>query len=417
MVKYLEERKILCIDLKGFYASCECVMRGLDPFKTKLAVVGNIKRQGSIVLAISPKLKESGVSSRCRLYEVPKDENIILAPARMRKYLEYSQRINEIYLKYVPIESMHIYSIDEVFLDVTESMHLFSDDIFRLTKIIMNEILEKTGIPSSAGIGPNLLMAKLALDIEAKKKKDRIAVWKYSDIEEKLWPVTPLSKMWGIGPRMERNLNQMGIYSVGDIARYSVDKLSERFGIIGEELYYHSYGVDYSVIGKKYKTVSRGFGIGQQLFKDYFYNVKTVILEQCEELAARLRRKGVVGSTVHLSIAYNREVRGGFSRQIKLSQPTNLTSEIYEACEAIFDKFYEGEPIRKIQIGVNGVEGEDYCQLSLFNDRVKERQVSKVMDEIRDNFGKNSLLRGISYKEDATGRVRNTLIGGHNADI
>src|SRR5690554_865164 len=163
MLEYPKNRYILCIDLRGFYASCECVMRGLDPMKAKLAVVGNLERNGSIVLAISPGLKKLGYPSRCRFYELPKDQGIIFAPARMRVYLEYSQKIIEIFLKYVPIEDLHIYSIDESFLDVTETMHLFAKDAREMTKIIMDDIKNTTGLLSACGIGPNMLLAKLSL--------------------------------------------------------------------------------------------------------------------------------------------------------------------------------------------------------------------------------------------------------------
>lgn len=414
----MEERIILCIDLRGFYASCECVMRGLDPETTRLAVVGNLNRPGSIVLAISPAVKKLGVPSRCRYYELPKDKGIIMAPARMKAYLEYSQKIIQVFLKYVPIEQLHIYSIDESFLDVTDTMHLFANDAREMAKRILKDIKDETGIPAACGIGSNMLLSKLALDLEAKKRHDSIAYWRYKDVEEKLWPVSPLSEMWGIGSQMEKHLNAMGIYKVGDIARYDVNKLIKKFGVLGEELYYHSHGIDYSRIDEPYQIKSRGFSIGQTLFEDYYENVIHVLLEQVEELAMRIRLKGKMGKTIHLSIGYSKDIGGGgFSRQVTLEEPTNLTSEIYDACLYLFHKYYDGRPIRKVTVSIRQICDDSMVQLNLFNDRYKERQLAYSVDEIRQKYGKASVLRGISYLKHGTALRRSKLIGGHYAEL
>lgn len=417
MLEYQNNRNIMCIDLRGFYASCECVMRGLDPMKTKLAVVGNLQRQGSIVLAISPAVKKLGVKSRCRYYELPKDKGIIMAPARMRTYLEFSQKIIKIFLKYVPIEDLHIYSIDESFLDVTETMHLFTTDIKEMAKIVMDDILKETRLPAACGIGPNMLLAKLSLDLEAKKNLDGIAYWHYHDVENKLWPVTPLSEMWGIGVNLERTLNTMGLYKVGDIANFDVKKLSKKLGVIGEELYYHSNGIDRSTIGSPHEIHDHNYGIGQTLFEDYYENIRIIMLEQAEELGMRIRMKGKMGKTIHLSIGYSRDIGGGgFSRQITLSEATNLTYEIYEACEYLFTKFYDGRPIRKISISIGHLCEDKPLQLGLFEDRERQQRLAYTMDKIRNKFGKRSILRGISYLDKGTSIKRSKLIGGHYAE-
>lgn len=414
----MENRRILCIDLKGFYASCECVLRGLDPTTARLAVVGSLNREGSIVLAISPAVKKLGVKSRCRYFELPKDKGIIMAPARMRAYLEYSQKILQIFLKYVPLEQLHIYSVDESFLDVTETMHLFAKDERDMARLIMEEIREETGIPSACGIGPNMLLAKLALDLEAKKMPDGIAHWRYEDVKEKLWPVTPLSEMWGIGQNMEIKLNALGLFKVGDIANYDVNKLIKKFGVLGEELYYHSHGIDYSRIDQPYFIRSRQYSVGQTLFNDYYENIEPVLLEQVEELAMRIRLKRKMGRTVHLSIGYSRDVGGGgFSRQITLEEPTNLTREIYEACLFLFYKYYDGRPIRKVVVSVGQICDDTAMQLDLFNDRYKERSLAYSIDEIRQKYGKASVLRGVSYLDHSTALRRSKLIGGHYADL
>lgn len=409
-------RKVLCIDLRGFYASCECVMRGLDPMKTRLAVVGNLNRQGSIVLAISPAAKQLGLKTRCRLFEIPKDQGIILAPAQMRTYLEYSQKIVKIFLKYVPIEDLHIYSIDESFLDVTNTMHLFAQNERDLAKKIMDDILLETGIPSACGIGPNMLLAKISLDLEAKKNPDGIAYWTYQDVPDKLWPITPLSEMWGIGRNLERTLNQMGIFKIGDIAQCDLKKLSHKLGVIGEELYYHSHGIDMSVIKQPHVLKSHNYSIGQTLFEDYYYNIKPIMLEQVEELAMRIRMKHKMGKTIHLGVSYSKEVGGGFSRQITLDEPTNLTSEIYDACLHLFEKFYDGSPIRKLNISIGQLCLDNNVQLDLFQDRVKEKRLAYTVDHIRNKYGKASILRGVSFLDKSTSIRRAKLIGGHYAE-
>lgn len=418
MLEYPDSRYILCIDLRGFYASCECVMRGLDPTEAKLAVVGSIEREGSIVLAISPGLKKLGYPSRCRYYELPRDIGIIFAPARMKVYLEFSQKIVEIFLKYVPMEDLHIYSVDESFLDVTESMHLFARDVREMARVIMNDIYKTTGLLSACGIGPNMLLAKLSLDLEAKKNPDGIAYWHYHDVEKKLWPVTPLQEMWGIGANLEKILNSMGMYKVGDIANYDVKRLKQKLGVMGEELYYHSHGIDYSIIRKPHEIHDHNLGIGQTLYEDYYENIRIVMLEQCEELGMRIRSYRKMGKTIHLSIGYSKETGGGgFSRQITLDEPTNLTQEIYEACERLFNKFYDGRPIRKITISIGKLCDDRPLQLGLFDDRARKQRLSYAMDEIRKRFGKSSLLRGVSYLDKATSLRRSKLIGGHNAEL
>jgi len=417
MLEYPNNRNIMCIDLRGFYASCECVMRGLDPMTDKLAVVGNLERPGSIVLAISPGLKKLGFKNRSRFYELPKDQGIIFAPARMRVYLEYSQKIIRIFLNYVPKEDLHIYSVDESFLDVTESMHLFAENIKEMAKIIMEEILTETGLSSACGIGPNMLLAKLSLDLEAKKNPDGIAHWNYDNVEEKLWPVTPLSEMWGIGRKLEKTLNLMGMYKIGDIAKCDINKLKKKLGVIGEELYYHSHGIDMSLIRSPHVIHDHNYGIGQTLFEDYYENIRIVMLEQCEELGMRIRLKKKMGKTIHLSIGYSKDVGGGFSRQVTLDEPTNLTYEIYDACKYLFNQFYDGRPIRTISISIGKLSDDRPMQLELFEDRTKQQRLAYAMDEIRKKFGKKSLLRGVSYLDKGTSIRRSKLIGGHYAEL
>lgn len=410
------QRNIICIDLKSFYACCECVARGLDPFTTKLAVVGRLDEPGSIILAASPGLRAAGAKSRCRAYELQAFKDVIYAPARMRHYLEVSKAIVSVYLRYISVEDLHVYSIDEAFLDVTGYLQLYKCDDVTLAKRIMSDIVKETGVPSTCGIGPNLLLAKLALDNEAKKAPDGVAKWTYEDVPTKLWPITPLAEVWGIGAKMETSLNKMGIYCVGDIAHYPLEFLVKRFGVLGEELYRHSHGIDESRINQAYQPQSTSIGGSQVLMRDYFaHDIKTVILEQVEEVMMRLRRKKKMCLCISLSIGYSKKVGGGFSRQTTFSQPTDLTDVVFEACMGLFYQHYNGSPIRKIGIHVTKLCSGDQVQLNLFEDVTKKQKLAHAMDDIRLKHGKASLLRAVSFSEEGTARYRSTLLGGHKA--
>ena len=420
MEEYRLHKEIICIDLKSFYASVECALRGLNPFTTPLVVADKSRSNGSVVLAVTPYLKLRGVKSRCRVFELPEDGTIIFAKPRMKKYLEYSTRIIEIYLKYVSYEDMHIYSVDEVFLDLTSYLKMYQKTAEEMAAIILQDILDTTKIPATCGIGPNMLMSKLALDIESKKSPTFIAKWNYDDIPSKLWPVTPLSKMWGIGSRMEFNLNRLGIMTIGDLAHYPLEKLQKFYGIMGEELYHHAHGIDMSIISEKlvYKPVSKSVGHGQTLFRDYFADdVTQIILEMTDDVTRRLRNSNRKAYTINLGMNYSKETGGGFNRQLTLTFPTNNEAEIYNSCIDLFDEFYDGSPIRKVTIRATNLVKEYYVQLNLFRDMnkvVKDHKLHSSLDNIKFRYGKNAVLRGSSLVESSTTKARNTMVGGHN---
>jgi len=420
MEEYRLHKEIICIDLKSFYASVECALRGLNPFTTPLVVADKSRSNGSVVLAVTPYLKLRGVKSRCRVFELPEDGTIIFAKPRMKKYLEYSTRIIEIYLKYVSYEDMHIYSVDEVFLDLTSYLKMYQKTAEEMAAIILQDILDTTKIPATCGIGPNMLMSKLALDIESKKSPTFIAKWNYDDIPSKLWPVTPLSKMWGIGSRMEFNLNRLGIMTIGDLAHYPLEKLQKFYGIMGEELYHHAHGIDMSIISEKlvYKPVSKSVGHGQTLFRDYFADdVTQIILEMTDDVTRRLRNSNRKAYTINLGMNYSKETGGGFNRQLTLTFPTNNEAEIYNSCMDLFDEFYDGSPIRKVTIRATNLVKEYYVQLNLFRDMnkvVKDHKLHSSLDNIKFRYGKNAVLRGSSLVESSTTKARNTMVGGHN---
>jgi len=421
MEEYRLHRNILCIDLKSFYASVECALLGYDPFETPLVVADKSRGGGSIVLAVSPYLKKFGVPGRFRIFELPTNINIIFQKPRMEKYLEYSTKIIEIYLRYVSEDDLYVYSVDEAFLDVTEYLSYYKMTDVQLAKTILKTILEETTLTATCGIGPNMLMAKLALDIESKKAPDFIAQWTYEDLPTKLWTVTPLSEMWGIGRNMEAHLNHMGFKKIGDIAKSDVNKLKKKFGIIGEELYYHTHGIDMSMIQDKLKLkpISKSYGIGQTLFRDYYApDVFQIIREMVDDVCRRLRINKKVARTIHFGIAYSKEISGGFARQITLEQPTANENNVLKTCLDLFQFYYEGDPIRRVHVSVSGLIDNNSYQFSLFEDAqqiMKEQQIFSAMDEIKYKYGKNSVNRASTEEKASTAKSRNEMIGGHHA--
>ena len=419
--EYQIHRNILCIDLKSFYASVECALLGLDPFTTPLVVADLSRGGGSIILAVSPYLKQFGIPGRLRIFELPKNMKIIFQKPRMEKYLEYSTKIVEIYMRFVSEEDLYVYSIDEVFMDFTEYKKFYQKTDIEIAKMILKAIYDETKITATCGIGPNMLLAKLALDIESKKAPDFIAEWTYDNFKEKLWQVTPLSEMWGIGHNTEAKLNKLGIFKVGDLANYDVEKIKKRFGIIGEELFYHANGIDMSMIKDKYKIkpVAKSYGIGQTLFRDYYQpDIYQIILEQVDDVCRRLRLAGKRAGTVYLAIGYSKDSGGGFARQIKMPTPSANESDIYKACLHLFNTSYEIEPIRRVNVAVTNLSDQPERQLNLFEDInrvIKEEQIFSAIDEIKFKYGRNSVTRTSAEMKASTVKARNEMIGGHHA--
>lgn len=415
----LPKRNIIAIDMKSFYATCECIDRKLDPYTTPL-VVAEPNRNGAMTLAVTPYMKSLGIKGRTRIYEIPSNIKFITAPPRMDYYIKMSKEVVSIYQEYVDIKDIHIYSIDECFLDVTDYLRLYKKTDYELALEIMNKIKRKTGLISTCGIGPNLLIAKVAMDIEAKHTKDNIAKWTYEDIESKFWPITPLSKFWGIGARMEKNLNDMGLYKIGDIAVYDKAKLKKKFGIIGEELYEHANGIDYSRISDfNRRPKEQSYGHSQVLYKDYNEdNIKLIIREMIDVLTARLRRHNKKATIIGFGLSYSKTYGGGFYHSKKIGRPTNDGKYIYEIILSMLERFCEDYPIRKVSINLAGLVDNNIEQLNLFEnyEKVEEKEnINKAIDDIKDKYGKNSILKASSLLKDSTAKERNKKIGGHRA--
>lgn len=412
-------RNILCIDLKSFFASVECIERGLDPFTTPLVVADPLRGGGAITLAVSPYMKTLGVASRGRVFEIPKNIKYITATPRMSLYLEKSKEIVSIFLDFISKEDLHVYSIDESFLDVTDYLKLYKMVDVTLAKTIMSEITKRTGLTSTCGIGPNMLLAKVALDVESKFSKDFIAKWTYDDVKTKLWEITPLDKMWGIGSKTMKKLNNLGIYKVGDINKYDITFYKKRFGVLGEELYLHANGIDNSKINDdKYEIKNKSYGLSQILYKDYTPSEVTLIIkEMCSNISKRLRKNKKVCGVIGFGIGYSRSIGGGFYHSVKISTPTDNEDKIYETCLRIFNDCIEELPIRKVSLSLSKIEDNNFKQLSLFEDENKEEQqeyLTDVIDGLSKKFGDNVLLKASSLLNYSTIKKRNNTLGGHN---
>lgn len=415
------KRNILCIDLKSFFASVECIDRGLDPYTTPL-VVCNPTQKGAITLAVTPYLKKFGIKGRCRVYDLPKNLRIIKVPPRMKLYQEKSKEVIKIYLDFIAPEDLHIYSIDECFLDVTDYLKLYKKTDYELAIEILNTIKEKTGLTATAGIGPNLLLAKVSMDIEAKHTKDNIAKWTYEDVKSKLWNIKPLSSMWGIGSRMEKHLNNLGMYKIGDIATYNKDKLKQLFGVLGEELWYHTNGIDLSKIKDLNNKIvaEKSFSHSQVLFKDYYdFNITIIIYEMIDVLCRRLRSNKKRTQMIGFGISYSHNIGGGFYHSLKIDAATDDANKIYRECMRIFDKYYKNNmPIRKVSIAFGKLCDNNTLQLNLFEtyeEIEEEKNINEAIDSIKNKFGANMLLKASSLLDDSTIKDRNNKIGGHHA--
>ena len=409
-------RQIACIDMMSFYASCMATLHNLDVQTVPIAVVGNFKQKGSVVLAASPPMKKRfRIKTGNRLFEIPSHPEIRLFEPKMSYFLKMSMAITGILHKYVPAEAIHVYSVDESFIDLTGTEKLWGDPV-ETVKDIQAEILGTLNLPSTAGMGPNMLMAKLALDLEA--KKTGFAKWTFEDVPGKLWPVSPLSEMWGIGSQTEKSLNNMGIYTVGDLAHADLKSLEKKFGVMGNQYYHHAWGIDLSELGAPLlEGQAMSYGKGQTLYRDYVTreSVLVVILEMCEDVSRRAREARREGRTVHLGIGYSKHsLGGGFSRSLTIEEATNDTMKIYRTCVALFDKYHDGRPVRKITLSVTNLEDDTSMQLSFFDEhKLRNRKLGMVMDNIRDKYGSTAILRAVSLTEDGTAIGRSKLVGGH----
>lgn len=416
-----KQRVYFVIDMKTFFASVECAERGLDPFETDLVVADSSRGEGGICLAVTPKMKAQGVKNRCRLYEIPKSIKYIIAKPRMKKYIEYAAEIYGIYLKYIDKNDIHVYSIDECFIDATDYLKMYNLKAKQFAEKLMSEIRDTLHIPSTAGIGSNMYLAKLALDITAKHSKDFIGWLTEEKFREKLWHHRPITDFWGISKGTEKHLERLNIFDMYDLAHASEDVLYKEFGINAELMIDHAWGRESCTIKdiKSYKTKKKSISNMQILPKNYnFDDAKLVMKEMLQSGCYRLYKDGYVTQLLHLYVRYGDKNKELVKGSVRMKETTNLYSFIERYALPLFDKIVDkNRPIRQL--------GYDYCDLrdreqesyNLFTDIEKVKKEKRLVEsllKLQDKYGKNAVLKGMDLQENATMIERNKLIGGHN---
>lgn len=457
------DKTYIAIDLKSFYASVECRERGLDPLTTKLVVADASRTSKTICLAVTPALKVYGLSGRSRLFEVEakakqikrqtgKELEYITAVPRMSLYIQYSAKIYSIYLKYFAPEDIHVYSIDEVFIDATSYLSFYNLTAVELVSKVIQDILSETGITATAGIAPNLYLCKIAMDIQAKhipadSNGVRIAQLDEMSYRRELWSHKPITDFWRIGHGTARKLEKRFIFTMGDLARVSLaapDVLYKDFGIDAEILIDHAWGRE--SVGmkeiKSYRSSAKSLGSGQVLHCAYsFEKARIIVREMAEALALDLFQKKLITSSITLYVGYDVESLNvsGFDGEIvndyygrpvpkpahgtlsfgALRGETNSSSQIVNAAEQLFAEIANHSwLVRRINITANNTKPAQERQPGLFDetfDSEKEDNLQQARLKIIQKFGKNALLKGTDYEEGATTRDRNAQIGGHKA--
>ncbi|MDY3036547.1 MAG: DNA repair protein [Absicoccus sp.] len=412
----------LCIDLKSFYASVECSERGLDPFAVNLVVADPTRGNGALCMAITPKMKTLGVKNRCRIFEIPQGMDYIVAKPRMRLYMEYAARIYKIFLNYVAKEDIHVYSIDESFLNIEPYMKLYGLSPKALAKKITDAIFEQTHITATVGIGTNLYLTKVALDILSKHVPDNMGYLDEGLYQNMLWHHKPLTDFWRIGPGLSRRLASLGIFDMYDLAHYPESILYQVFGIQAEYLIDHAWGKEPTTIQdiKAYHSQAHSISNSQILFEDYSYQDAYLIVKEMVDVnVLRLVDEHLVTNRIALYVGYSKNCRKASSATTKITNCTNsyriLLAEFKRLYQRIVDPHY---PIRQIGLSFCDVKDERYESYDLFtnpNAIEKEASVQKAIIEIKQKYGKNAILKGMNLEEKATARKRNLLIGGHNA--
>lgn len=495
----MENRVYLCIDLKSFFASCECILRGLDALTTNLVVADTGRTEKTICLAVSPSLKSFGVSSRPRLFEVVskiKDVNFrrkklagvqngesidynelknhpklavsyIVAPPQMAKYMEYSTKVYSVYLKYIAPEDIHVYSIDEVFIDLTAYIDCYKKTPRQIAMMIIKDVLKTTGITATAGIGTNMYLAKVAMDIVAKKKKaDKYGV-RIAELDEisyrtELWSHSPITDFWQVGKGIATRLSKLGIHTMGSLARFSMtengeDRLFDVFGVNAELLIDHAWGYEPCTLEdiKAYKPESTSISSGQVLHTPYDYTkARLIVREMTELLVLDLVEKDLVTKQMVLTVGYDIEnVKKGTDREITIDRygrkipkhshgtanldfETSSTKLILDAVLGLYDEIIDKDmTVRRVNIVANNlvprsmVRKKEFEQLDLFSDPneierrekeleialEKESNIQEAMIDIKNKYGKNAIIKGMNLEDGATTIERNRQIGGHKA--
>ena len=451
---------IAFVDMKSFYASVECVKRGLHPLKTSLCVMSRADNSTGLILASSPMFKKIfGKSNVGRAYDLPFDiktrkfsyynarkqglptdsdyvrciedwaQVTLIVPPRMDEYIAVNMEIQRIFQNYGSPDDIYPYSIDEGFIDLTSSLNYFipdkslsrKDKLDLLSARIQRDIWRQTGIYSTVGMSnANPLLAKLALDNEAKHTPTMRANWSYQDVEEKVWAIPKMTDFWGIGRRMEKRLNALGICSIKELATSNPDQLQKVLGQAGLRLWFHANGIDESNVHNPYKAKSQGLGNSQILPRDYvkLQDIEIILREMAEQVAIRLRRAGKKTTLVSIYLGFSKqEIRQSIHTQMKV-EPTNNTAVLTDYVLKLFHNKYTSGAVRSVGVNYSGFVDESFGLISLFDDvdkLEKEERLQTAIDSIREEFGFTSLLRANALEEASRSLARSKLIGGHSA--
>lgn len=420
-----KERTYICIDLKSFYASVECKEMKLDPMTTNLVVADPERSEKTICLAVSPAMKKLGVLGRCRLFEIPKNIEYITAVPRMQKYIDYSADIYAVYLKYIAKEDIHVYSIDEAFMDVTDYLTMYQMSAKELSVRIMEDVWETTGIRATCGIGTNLYLAKVALDITAKHASNHIGILDEETYCRTLWNHRPLTDFWRVGAGTVKRLEQVGIQTMGEIAHADEALLYKLFGIDAELLIDHAWGREITTMEdiKNYRPKANSISSGQVLARDYdFEEGKLIAKEMAELLCLELVGKRLVTDSITLHAGYTRRLNKKSAHgTITMSSTNNSPRQIREYTARLYEQIVDRNvPVRRISVTFNHVIDELYRQYDLFMDpeeMEREHRMQKAVLDIKEKFGKNAIVKGMNLQEGATTLERNHQIGGHKSGV
>lgn len=427
----MEDRQYLCIDLKSFYASVECVERGLDPMEARLVVADPERSDKTICLAVSPAMKKLGVKNRCRVFEIPHGIDYIMAEPRMQKYIDYSSEIYGIYLRYISKEDIHVYSVDEAFLDVTPYLRTYHRSAREMGQFLMEQIHRELGIRATCGIGTNLYLTKVALDILAKHDPEFIGALDEESYREKLWNHKPLTDFWRIGRKTAKKLQNIGIDTMGKLAHTDENYLYSRFGIDAELLIDHAWGREPVTIQdiRNYHSETTSLSSGQVLMRDYgFQEGRLILKEMIDQLCLKMSAQNLKTSSITIYVGYTNQashlpVRGTAA----LPVPSNLSTRWIPEVLQVYDRIVDSNiPVRRFNISCNRVQEEgrgDYfgsCLNLLQTDAndwnsEKDESIQQVMLDVRKRFGKNAVFRGMDLMEEATTLERNCQIGGHKS--
>lgn len=418
-----KERTFICIDLKSFYASVECRERGLDVMTTCLVVADPERSDKTICLAVSPALKALGIPGRCRVFEIPKGIDYIMAPPRMQKYIDYAASVYEIYLKYISKDDIFVYSVDEAFMDVTDYLTMYQMTARQLSQKIIDDIMETLGLRATCGIGSNLFLTKVALDVLSKHSPDFIGELDEKTFREKLWDHKPITDFWRVGNGIARKLETYGMVTMRDIAFGDENLLYKLLGVNAELLIDHAWGREPVTIKdiKNYTSTTHSLTQGQVLMSDYSFDKgRTIIKEMTDVLCLDMVDKELVAGSFSMMVGYAKgcplpAARGTINVDTQTNAAVVLIPALVELYEKIVNPKYE---IRRVYIVANNVTPEDYVQYSFFipaKELEKDRKVQKAVLEIKNKFGKNAILKGMNFEAGATGRDRNKQIGGHKA--